>query len=103
MGRARHAHAGEDHGGRRRRYQAPGDVARDDSGDPALNDHPVVAQILATRARAIGKDPAYEAVVIVAHGPNEEDDNRRGSLTCVRSRGSSSRREYRLGRLLDRS
>ena len=44
---------------------------------PALNDHPIVAEILATRAGAIGKAPASEALVIVAHGPNEEADNRR--------------------------
>ena len=44
---------------------------------PALNDHPIVAEILASRARAISRDPAKEALVIVAHGPNEEADNRR--------------------------
>src|SRR5688572_8283720 len=44
---------------------------------PALNDHPIVAEILASRARAVGKDPASESLVIVAHGPNEEEDNRR--------------------------
>lgn len=44
---------------------------------PALNDHPIVADILVSRARAIGTDPATEALVIVAHGPNEEEDNRR--------------------------
>lgn len=44
---------------------------------PALNDHPIVAEILATRAGAIGKEPAGEALVIVAHGPNDEEDNRR--------------------------
>ena len=44
---------------------------------PALNDHPVVADILASRARAVGKSPESEAVVIVAHGPVEEEDNRR--------------------------
>ncbi|MCC7416186.1 MAG: hypothetical protein IT176_03520 [Acidobacteria bacterium] len=44
---------------------------------PALNDHPIVAEILASRARAISRDPAKEALIIVAHGPNEEDDNRR--------------------------
>ena len=43
----------------------------------ALNDHPVVADILASRARAISRDAAREALVIVAHGPNDEDDNRR--------------------------
>ena len=43
----------------------------------ALNDHPIVAEILVSRARAIGSAPASEALVIVAHGPNEEDDNRK--------------------------
>lgn len=44
---------------------------------PALNDHPVAAAILASRAGEIGRDPSSEALVIVAHGPNEEDDNRK--------------------------
>jgi sirohydrochlorin ferrochelatase len=44
---------------------------------PALNDHSIVAEILASRARSISRDPAKEALVIVAHGPNDEDENRR--------------------------
>jgi sirohydrochlorin ferrochelatase len=44
---------------------------------PALNDHPIVAEILASRARSISQNPPREAVVLVAHGPNEEEDNRR--------------------------
>jgi hypothetical protein len=44
---------------------------------PALNDHPVVADILASRARAISQNAANEAVVIVAHGPVGDDENRR--------------------------
>ena len=44
---------------------------------PALDDHPIVADILASRARSISQDPTTEALVLVAHGPNEEDDNRR--------------------------
>jgi sirohydrochlorin ferrochelatase len=44
---------------------------------PALNDHPIVAEILASRARSISANPAEEAVVIVAHGPNDDDDNQR--------------------------
>jgi hypothetical protein len=43
----------------------------------ALNDHPIVADILASRARAISREPAKEALIVVAHGPNDEDDNRR--------------------------
>jgi sirohydrochlorin ferrochelatase len=44
---------------------------------PALNDHPIVADILASRARSISRSPTEEALIIVAHGPNEEGDNRR--------------------------
>ena len=50
----------------------------------ALNDHPVVAQILATRARAIGKHPQSEALLIVAHGPTDEEANQKW-LTDMRS------------------
>ena len=44
---------------------------------PALNDHPVVADILASRARAISQNAATEALVIVAHGPVADAENRR--------------------------
>ena len=44
---------------------------------PALNGHPIVAEILASRARAISQKPDQEALILVAHGPTEEDDNRR--------------------------
>lgn len=41
----------------------------------ALNAHPLVAQILTSRAQAASRTPATEAVVIVAHGPVTDDDN----------------------------
>jgi sirohydrochlorin ferrochelatase len=44
---------------------------------PALGRHPIVAEILATRARSISRAPAEEAVVLVAHGPVEDEENRR--------------------------
>lgn len=44
---------------------------------PAFNRHPLIAQIAADRARSISKAPANEAVILVAHGPVPEDDNRR--------------------------
>lgn len=44
---------------------------------PALNDHPLVADILASRARSISQQPNEEAVVIVAHGPVGDEENRR--------------------------
>ena len=44
---------------------------------PALNRHSIVGGILADRARSISAAPASEAVILVAHGPAPEDDNRR--------------------------
>lgn len=43
----------------------------------ALNRHPLVGAILADRTRAISTDPQSEAVILVAHGPVPDDDNRR--------------------------
>lgn len=43
----------------------------------AMNDHPIVADILADRARSVSTDPAAEAVVIVAHGPVADAENQR--------------------------
>lgn len=44
---------------------------------PALNQHPLVAEILTMRGRSISRNPAGEAVVIVAHGPSSDADNNR--------------------------
>lgn len=38
----------------------------------ALDDHPLVAEILAERARKLSKEPAEETIVLVAHGPVDE-------------------------------
>lgn len=61
---------------------------------PALNDHPIVADILVSRARAISQSPTTEAVVLVAHGPNEDDDNRRwlADLASLASRMKATER-----------
>jgi hypothetical protein len=42
----------------------------------ALNDHSIVADILASRARSISRSPREESVIIVAHGPTTDDENR---------------------------
>ena len=42
---------------------------------PALNDHPVVAEILTSRASSISKNAAEESIVIVAHGPTKDAEN----------------------------
>lgn len=43
----------------------------------ALDCHPIVAAILTSRALAISSNATAEAVVLVAHGPGKDDENRR--------------------------
>lgn len=43
---------------------------------PAFNRHAIIGAILADRARSISTSPAGEAVILVAHGPVPDDDNR---------------------------
>jgi len=40
---------------------------------PALDDSPLVADILVKRAKALSKNAARETVILVAHGPVDED------------------------------
>jgi sirohydrochlorin ferrochelatase len=42
----------------------------------ALDDNPVVADILYDRIKELSTNPARETVIIVGHGPNPEEDNR---------------------------
>jgi sirohydrochlorin ferrochelatase len=44
---------------------------------PAFNRHPLIGAIAADRARSISTTPASEAVILVAHGPVPDDDNRK--------------------------
>ena len=46
----------------------------------ALNQHPLVGEILIDRAREISTAPEQEVVIIVAHGPVPDDDNERWLL-----------------------
>jgi sirohydrochlorin ferrochelatase len=43
----------------------------------ALNRHPLIGAIVADRARSISAAPEKEAVILVAHGPVPDEDNRR--------------------------
>ncbi len=40
----------------------------------AMDDHPILAAILTDRARVLSRDPALESLVLVAHGPNDDDE-----------------------------
>lgn len=42
---------------------------------PALDHHPITAQILSDRAAAIAKDPSHDVLILVAHGPNDDGEN----------------------------
>ena len=42
----------------------------------ALDHHPVVAEILKDRASSISRDSAHEVVVLIAHGPVPDDENK---------------------------
>lgn len=41
----------------------------------ALDRHPLVAEILLSRARSLSQDPPHEVVIVVAHGPVSDDEN----------------------------
>ena len=58
----------------------------------ALDDSPVVADILLDRARALSRAPEHETVILVAHGPNTDADNRLW-LETMRRVGERIKRE----------
>ena len=66
----------------------------------ALNDHPLVADILLSRASDISHQPEKEVVIVVAHGPVSDEENNRwladmGRLvTRMRGKSSFKRIEY---------
>jgi sirohydrochlorin ferrochelatase len=43
---------------------------------PAFNRHALIGEVLVDRARGLSKVPAAEAVILLAHGPVPDDDNR---------------------------
>jgi sirohydrochlorin ferrochelatase len=43
----------------------------------ALDRHPLVAEILASRVQSLSREPAREVVVVVAHGPVRDEENNR--------------------------
>lgn len=42
----------------------------------ALDDHPLVTKIIVDRIKELSKSPKNETVILVAHGPNDENDNK---------------------------
>ena len=56
------------------RLSALNGVVHQGSVTPPLDAHPILAEILADRARSLSRDPSQESLVIVAHGPNGAAD-----------------------------
>jgi sirohydrochlorin cobaltochelatase len=56
---------------------------------PAMDDHPMIADILLRRAQALSKEPARETVVLVACGPVDEGMNRVAWIETMRRLGQS--------------
>src|SRR5699024_9738454 len=54
------------------------DITANITMTPALDDHKVVAQLVRDRISALSNNPASETVILAAHGPNKECDNRLG-------------------------
>ena len=50
----------------------------------AMDDHPLLAAMLTDRARALSRDPAREALVLVAHGPNDDEEAERWTANLRR-------------------
>ncbi len=42
----------------------------------AMDAHPLISEILLERAVAVSADPAATSVILIAHGPNDEEENR---------------------------
>ena len=57
---------------------------------PALDAHPILADILSDRAHALSRDPSQESLVIVAHGPNG-DANADRWMGVIRELGAQIR------------
>ena len=59
---------------------------------PALDDHPLVAQVLLERALRLSKDAKKEVLLVVGHGPNDEQAND-AWLRTMRALAARARKE----------
>lgn len=61
---------------------------------PAMDNHPLVSQILIEQVRPLVNAGSRESLILVAHGPNEDDENARW-LKCLRPHADRLQRAYR--------
>jgi sirohydrochlorin ferrochelatase len=76
MNHGSHGSAAGDHAAHQADPTSPVTTSVPITMTPAFNRHALIGAIAADRARSISADPAREAVILVAHGPVSEDDNR---------------------------
>lgn len=70
-----HGHHGH-HGHSMAFYRVASNASFELSRD-GLVDEPAMGRILADRARTLSKDPAREDILVLAHGPGDDDENAR--------------------------
>lgn len=76
-----HNSAHHDHGTMHKKFElSPLKIKAKIILTPALDDNDIVAQILNDRIAELSIEPANETVILVAHGPNDEDDNKQWVL-----------------------
>lgn len=69
-----HSHHHDHRSGSLWRVESSAEFALSGSG---LMDSPQMGKVLAKRAAALSKDPKRESVLILAHGPEDDEENRR--------------------------
>ena len=72
-----HASHGEAHGGHSMEFWRVDTRASFALSGQGLVEAPEMGQVLATRAKALSKNPAQEDVLILAHGPGDDAENER--------------------------
>jgi sirohydrochlorin ferrochelatase len=79
--RMSHSHSGggandhHNHGASTEDQTAPVKSAVPIRWSPALDRHPIVAEILLARSLALSREPPNEVVIVVAHGPVSSEEN----------------------------
>lgn len=70
-------HAGHAHGGHHAMFSLKRVKSRTPLAiTPALDDHPIVAEVLYERAKGLSRSASGETVVLVGHGPVDDDSNK---------------------------
>lgn len=75
--RMSHSHGGGEHAAHSSDPTKPVELTVPVRMTAALGRHPLVAQILLARAQSISRKPATETVVLVAHGPVSDEENKK--------------------------